>query len=360
MASSDLRVLIIGAGAVGSFIGARLALAGSRVTLVGRPSIVQIARTTGIRLVEPGGERQTPPLPAFTTLAEAFAASQYDLAFLTVKAYDTAAVIEELTVAVSEPPPLLSLQNGVGNEESLAAAFGPHRIIAGAIETPLSLDEQGTVTAHRPRYRAGLAPVAAAAPVAGAAGLLVAAGLAVDLFDDYLRLKWSKLLLNLPANAACAILDWTPAQVMAHRTTAGLEARAWQEAFRVMAAQRIRPVRLASYPLPLLAPIVPMLPASWLGRGLAATVSGGRGSKMPSLHVALSSGKRSEVSWLNGAVSRAGARAGIPTPVNDAFTSVLSALTETPEAWDAWRNNPEKLATFGVHPTYISSKSAAP
>ena len=144
-----MNILIIGAGAVGSFIGARLALAGNRVTLVGRPSLVEVARTRGIRLAEPGGERQTPPLPAFTTLTEAFAASGYDLAILTVKAYDTAAVIAELMAVTPAPPPLLSLQNGVGNEESLAQAFGPHRIIAGAIDTPLSLGEQGIVTAHR-------------------------------------------------------------------------------------------------------------------------------------------------------------------------------------------------------------------
>lgn len=339
-----MHILIIGAGAVGSFIGARLALAGSRVTLVGRSSLVEIAQRAGIRLVEPEGERQTPPLPAFTTLAEAFAASQVDLAILTVKAFDTAAIIDELRAAAPEPPPLLSLQNGVGNEESLAQAFGPNRIIAGAIDTPLSLGAQGVVTAHRARYRAGLAPVGPGAPIAKTAALLGAAGLSVDLFDDYRRLKWSKLLLNLPANATCAILDWTPAQVMSNRGTAQLEARAWQEAFRVMDALRIRPVRLAAYPLPLLAPLVPVLPASWLARGLAATVSGGRGSKMPSLHVALSSGKRSEVPWLNGAVAQAGAQTGIPTPVNDVLTAVLAALTRTPGDWSAWKNNPERLA----------------
>jgi len=338
-----VQILIIGAGAVGSFIGARLALAGNRITLVGRPSIVEVAQRTGIRLVEPEGERQTPPLHAFTTLAEAFAASQVDLAILTVKAFDTTAVIDELRAAVPEPPPLLSLQNGVGNEELLAKAFGPNRIIAGAIDTPLSLGAQGVVTAHRSRYRAGLAPVGPGAPVAETAALLGAAGLSVDRFVDYRRLKWSKLLLNLPANATCAILDWTPAQVMSNRGIAQLEARAWQEAFRVMAALRIRPVRLARYPLPLLAPLVPVLPASWLARGLATTVSGGRGSKMPSLHVALSAGKRSEVPWLNGAVAQAGAKAGIPTPVNDVLTSVLNALTRTPDDWNAWRNQPERL-----------------
>jgi 2-dehydropantoate 2-reductase len=164
------------------------------------------------------------------------------------------------------------------------------------------------------------------------------------MYDDHRRLKWSKLLLNLPANAMCAILDWTPARCISHALIASLEARAWQEAFRVMAAIRIRPVNLAGYPLSLLAPIVPRLPAGLLARGMARTVAGGRGGKMPSLHVALSAGKRSEVAWLNGAVARVGLAAGVPTPVNDTLTRILSAIAVAPETWPDWQGQPQRLA----------------
>jgi 2-dehydropantoate 2-reductase len=180
------------------------------------------------------------------------------------------------------------------------------------------------------------------------------------LYSDYRRLKWSKLLLNLPANATCAILNWTPARCMADQVTATLEARAWQEAFRVMAALRIRPVNLARYPLAWIAPLVPALPASWLARGMARTVAGGRGSKMPSFHVALSSGKRSEVAWLNGAVARAGAAVNIPTPVNSTLTSILSAITAEPETWPDWQDHPRVLAERIASATQTSEKMAAP
>ena len=126
----------------------------------------------------------------------------------------------------------------------------------------------GQVQVHRERFKAGVAPVGEDAPVAMAAGLLRDAGFTVDLFADYRSLKWSKLLMNLLANAQCAILDWTPAQVMADPIASRLEALAWQEAFAVMAALGIRPVAMAGYPLPLLAPLVRRLPASWLARGL--------------------------------------------------------------------------------------------
>ncbi len=270
--------------------------------------------------------------------------SSFDLALVTVKAFDTAQVVAEIAAAATTPPPLLTLQNGVGNEEALAEAFGADRVIAGAIDTPVSVPALGQVQVHRPRFRAGLAPVGRGAPVGLAAALLRDAGIRAGLFADYRGLKWSKLLMNLLANASCAILDWTPAQVMADPSAATLEARAWQEALAVMAAQRIRPVTLAGYPLPLLAPLARRLPPAWLAAGLRRTVSGGRGSKMPSLHIALASGKPSEVGWLNGAVAAHGARLGIPTPVNRALAEALAALTEGRESRDAWRGRSDRLA----------------
>ena len=121
--------------------------------------------------------------------------------------------------------------------------------------------------------------------------------------------------MNILANASCAILDWTPAHVMADPVASRLEARAWQEALAVMACLGVRPVTLAGYPFPLLAPVARRLPPDWLARGLRGTVSGARGDKMPSLHIALGVGRPSEVDWLNGAVARYGAQAGVPTPV---------------------------------------------
>ncbi len=273
--------------------------------------------------------------------------SPYDFALITVKAYDTAVVIAELkAVDTGQLPPLLTLQNGVGNEEALVAAFGADQIVSGALDTPVSAPAPGQVQVHRERFKAGVAPVGRDAPVAAAAGLLRDAGFAVDAFADYRSLKWSKLLMNLLANAQCAILDWTPAQVMADPTASRLEAQAWQEAFAVMAAQGIRPVALAGYPLPLLTPVVRRLPAAWLAHGLKNFVSGGRGSKLPSLHVALAAGRRSEVGWLNGAVARYGRAAGVPTPVNRALADALTALSNGEARREEWRGNPGAIVSW--------------
>ncbi len=353
-----MRVLIIGAGAVGTFVGARLALARHDVTLVGRPGLAVAVRDGGLTLIEPSGSRHTTAVCAADSIAAAFdsstSTSPYDLALITVKAYDTASVITELqAIDAGQIPPLLTLQNGVGNEEALVEAFGAARIISGAIDTPVSVPAPGQVQVHRERFKAGAAAIGEDAPIAAAVSLIQDAGFTTTIYADYRRLKWSKLLMNLLANAQCAILDWTPTQVMADPAASRLEALAWQEAFAVMAAQGIRPVAMAGYPLPLLAPFVRRLPAAWLAHGLKGFVAGGRGSKMPSLHVALAAGKRSEIGWLNGAVARYGREAGVPTPVNRALTDVLTALTNEQTRRDEWCARPDAIVALVKSPPKV-------
>jgi 2-dehydropantoate 2-reductase len=359
-----MRILIIGAGAIGSLLGARLALAGQRVTLVGRLPLVAAVEAGGLTIEEPV-ERSIPAtrhaagVSAAASIAEACAEDgQYDLALLTVKAYDTANVIAELAAAHAAPraghlPVLLTLQNGVGNEEALAGGLPGTAILSGAIDTPVSVPAPGYVRLHRPTYKIGLAAVEragagteGATPLDAAATALTAAGFTITRYPDYRGLKWTKLLMNMLANASCAILDWTPAQVMGHPITARLEAAAWQEALRVMAAQGIRGVALAGYPFPAFLPVARRLPAPWLARLLRSFVAGGRGSKMPSLHIALSNHQRLEVDWLNGAVVRATHAKNIATPVNAAYCTLLAAIASGKVARAVYAHQPEKLAEY--------------
>jgi 2-dehydropantoate 2-reductase len=89
------------------------------------------------------------------------------------------------------------------------------------------------------------------------------------------------------------------------------------------------------------------LPAALARPLLRRAVAGGRGGKMPSLHVDLHSGQaRSEVRWLHGAVARHGAELGVPTPVNQALTETLEALHSGALAKDDFRGKPEALVAL--------------
>ena len=346
-----MRLLIIGAGAVGCFLGAKLGLAGHRVTLVGREHLSEAVARHGLVLVDSMGSRTVPGIAAVTDLSMAPAGSpeNFDLALLTVKAYDTATVAQEIAACPwmnDVRVPILTFQNGVGNEELLANLLGGDRVLSAAIDTPVSMPSPGIVQVHRERYEIGLAAVQAETVLERVCQMLRGAGFSVHVFDDHRSMKWTKLLMNMLANASSAILDWNPAQLMADPIAARLEAEAWQEALAVMAAHRIRPVNLAGYPFPLIASLARRLPAAWLSRLLRLFVSGGRGDKLPSLNLALAGGRRSEVAWLNGAVVEYGRALSIETPVNAVLTDELMRLSLGTDRRERFKGRPDLLGNL--------------
>lgn len=337
-----MKILIMGAGAIGGFVGGALAAAGHHVTLVGRPSLMQKISQTGLTLRRPNLPAQN-VFPATTTAVPAGA--DYDFALLTVKGPDTAQAIKDLSALASKTY-IVSLQNGIGNEEQLAAAFGPERVIAGTITIPIQVPESGVIEVSKPKGGLGLAALHPDQPVQALATALNEAGLPTPVYDDYRAMKWSKLLLNIVTNASSAILDLPPGAIIAQPELFDLEIRALQEGAAVMRAQGIQAVKLPGYPV------------DWLGRILAArwlplllsramlrpSMASGRGTKMPSLHIDLSGGRpTSEIGGLNGAIVEAGRKTGIATPVNQALTEILSGLVSGRLNWADYRNQPGKL-----------------
>ena len=103
---------------------------------------------------------------------------------------------------------MLTVQNGIGNEEALAAVFGLDRIVAGALTVPVDRVDETTVAAP-PTGGLSLAPVGAQ-PNNWLLAVFDRSGLVVRAAGDWRALKWSKLLINLVANGVCAALDMTP------------------------------------------------------------------------------------------------------------------------------------------------------
>jgi 2-dehydropantoate 2-reductase len=347
-----VNLLIIGAGAIGSLVGAKLALQGARVTLAGRPAFAELVRQQGLHLEDETGTRQVTGLQAAGSIEDAFGQTgdEFDLAILTVKSYDTAAAIAECRDATRKQgcrlPRVLSLQNGVGNEEMLAAAFGPERVIAGTITTPVSIREPGRIRVDRPKYAVGVSDWQPGNPPAAAAiqQLLNAAGFSVTWYADARGMKWTKLLMNMAGNATCAILGTPPEVVFAQDEMVDLEIDAWREALAVMAAASIPPQNLGGYPFAVLAPGIRHGPRALLRPVLRKQIGGARGGKMPSLYLDLEKGKgKSEVSWLNGAVATLGEAVGVATPVNRALTETLLDLVANPANRSAWFENYARL-----------------
>jgi 2-dehydropantoate 2-reductase len=345
--------LVIGAGAIGCLVGGKLALAGESITLVGRPNFAAAVAENGLHLRTGEDEQVIRTVSAVGNMANAFASSNsspYDLAILTVKSYDTATALEELSSAVpaQQRPALLSLQNGVGNEEAIAAIWGDGQVIAGTLTTPVSVQGPGQIRIDRASYTMGLSPWSprtSTVLVEASLAAFLRAGFNAKLYADAQGMKWTKLLMNMMGNATSAILDQPPAQLFADGRVVDVEIAAWREALAVMAAAHIPPVNLGSYPFRWLASLIRRAPNALLRPILRRQVSGARGDKLPSLHIDLHQGKRkSEIGWLNGAVATRGKAVGVSTPVNIMLADTVTALMGDPQAQAQWKGNVEKLA----------------
>ncbi|MDQ6883272.1 MAG: ketopantoate reductase family protein [Candidatus Dormibacteraeota bacterium] len=340
-ADTKQRFLLFGAGAVGSLLGARLAAAGCEVTLVGRPPHVEAVTREGLRTVVAGKVSSQSVRAARQTVAEA--GGPFDFVFLTVKGYDTIDAIEQLAPVLRPGTILGGFQNGVGNEETIAATVPEQALLAGSLTLPVSLDEPGLVHLHSNHGGVALAPVSPEVNVGPLVRTLNHAGLKARRYTDFRAMKWSKLLLNILGNAQSAILDLPPSHVFADSELFRYERAAFREAATVMERMRLRVVALPGFPVPMLqrAMNLPPLLAQMV---LEPRVGGARGNKMPSLWWDLSRGKgRTEAAYLNGAVVDAGRQQGVPTPVNSVFWALLEKVTKSPGEWERYRRQPERL-----------------
>ena len=338
-----MRLLVVGAGAIGCYVGGYLARSGHAVTFLARPAQAAALRASGLTVRSPREDSAftVRSLEAAGSAAEAFAGPPYDCAVLAIKSFDTAAAVADLHGATPNPPPVLCLQNGVDNEAEIAAKLGGDHVIPGTVTTPLSKSGAAELVVEKPR---GLG-VALGHPLSAAlVEALNGAGLKTQSYPAAGPMKWSKLFTNLIGNATAAILDLPVGALYADPRLFGLERRMLRECAAVMRAYRYSFVNLPGTPVRLLAWAALSLPPAISRPVLRRAVAGGRGSKLPSLHIDLQTGRaRSEVGWLHGAVARHGAALNLPTPVNRALCDTLEALHAGTLAWETFQRKPEAL-----------------
>lgn len=347
--NAKMKILTLGAGAIGAYVGGSLALAGSQLVFLERADKVEELRARGLRLDLTADSRRAtneatvvnPRAVVFvSTLEEALRYGPFDLALFALKSYDTPAALETIKPYADKMPPFLCLSNGLANERLIADALGKDKVIPGTVTTAVGRRGAGDIVLERLRG-IGIAKVSLFAEE-----LFVAfdnALLNPRLFEDADAMKWSKLLTNLIANPTSAILDMTAAEILANKKLYKLEVEMLRECLAVMKAQGIQVVDLPGTPVRALA-LAARLPL-WLSKPFLSRAAGaGRGNKMPSFHIDLYSGKgKSEVEYLHGEVVRAGERFNIPTPVNKMLTETLLALVRKEIPLDEFAKQPEKL-----------------
>jgi 2-dehydropantoate 2-reductase len=347
--NGKLNMLVFGAGAIGTYIGGSLALAGHQLVYVEQPRVVEELRERGLRLdltlderrktknasrIEPASFR------IVSTLEEALRYGPFDVALFALKSFDTAVALEGMRPFADKMPPILCLSNGVSNEPAIAEVLGKDKVIYGTVTTAIGRRGAGDIVLERLR---GVG-VAKGHPLSEKLhSALDKAYLNSRLYENAASMKWSKMLTNLMANPTSAILDMTAREVFANRKLYKLEIEMLRECLAVMKAQNIEVVDLPGTPVRALA-FATRLPL-WLSKPFVARAAGaGRGAKMPSFHIDLHNGRgKSEVEYLHGAVVRAGEMCNVPTPVNKLLTQTLLALTNKEIPLEEFAHKPEKL-----------------
>ena len=345
----NLKWLCFGAGAIGTYIGGSLSLAGEAVVFLEQPAVLGELRARGLRLDlradkrrQTGGPRVLEPsaLVFCESLEEALQHGPFDAAIYALKSFDIGAALNSMRPLAGRTPPVVCFSNGVENEVELARVLGDGKVIPGTVTTAIGRRGPGDIVLERLRGVGILSTHAISRRLIDSAN---AAHLSARPYGDAAAMKWSKMLTNLIANPTSAILDMTGAEVLDHPGIYRMEIAMLRECLAVMRARGISIVDLPGTPVRALA-IAAQLPA-WVSKPFLSRAAGaGRGGKMPSFHIDLHSGRgRSEVEYLHGAVVRAGKESGIPTPINAFLTETLVALTRGEIAAQEYARQPAKL-----------------
>ncbi|MBU6272657.1 MAG: 2-dehydropantoate 2-reductase [Betaproteobacteria bacterium] len=299
------RIGIFGAGAVGCYYGARLALAGAPVTLVGRGVHVQAMRAQGL-VLHADARRQVAAVSADTDPA---ALADAEVVLFCVKSHDTDTGGRTLAPLLRPGAVLVSLQNGVDNPVRLRAAAG-RDALAAAVYVACSMSAPGEVR-HAGRGDLILGPVPGASAAAGladaqrVAALFERAGVPCPVVPDARPALWEKLVMNCVFNALSALGRARYARLVADAGARALMAEVVAECVAVAASQGV--------PLPPAERLV--ADAIRLGTAMSGATS--------SMAQDLAAGRPTEIDALNGLVARLGEAAAVPVPVNRALSTLV-------------------------------------
>ncbi|MFZ4535842.1 2-dehydropantoate 2-reductase [Propionivibrio sp.] len=136
-----MRILVLGAGGIGGYFGARIHDAGGDVTFLVRQARAQQLRENGLKVISPVGDTQiTPKVVTKDELTDCF-----DLIMLSCKAYDLDSAMDSIAPAIGEQSVILPLLNGVLHIDTLAARFGPERVLGGVALISVMLAPGGEI-----------------------------------------------------------------------------------------------------------------------------------------------------------------------------------------------------------------------
>ncbi|MGO4765424.1 2-dehydropantoate 2-reductase [Cupriavidus sp. 2KB_3] len=198
-----MRILVVGAGAIGGYFGARLLQAGRDVTFLVRPRRAALLAERGLRIMSPHGDVriEDPPTVLSTQIT-----APYDVVLLSCKAYDLDGAMDSFAPAVGPDTVVIPMLNGMQHLDKLDARFGAERVMGGRCMISSTLDEQGTIL-HLSAFHIlsfGERPAGTTERARAVAAVLENAGFDVQRSEAIMQDMWEKwLFLATLASSTC-------------------------------------------------------------------------------------------------------------------------------------------------------------
>lgn len=322
-----MRFAVVGAGAIGGYLGARLALAGHEVVFIARNRNLEAIRAGGFKLIEEDGrERVARAVRAEPRVADA---GPQDAVVLTVKAHQVHELLPDLRALFGPQTMLVTMINGVpwwyfqrlgGPWEGrrldsvdpggvLADAIEPERIVGGVVYPAAELVAPGVVrVVEGNRFTLGEPDGSRSERIEALSQAFMAAGFKAPVSRDIRSEIWLKLWGNLSFNPISALTQATLQEICRFPPTRELAARMMTEARAVAEALGVR-IRIT----------------------LEQRIAGAEavGAHKTSMLQDVQAGRAPELAALVGAVIELGQVVGVPTPTIEAVHAATALLART-------------------------------
>ncbi len=315
-----MHFIVVGAGAIGCYVGGRLAADGWQVSLVGRPGILGEIAMHGLTVSDMDGFNAHVPADRlrFAVSVADVDRSGTPVVLLCVKGGATVQAAAEIGSAFGAGTLVISLQNGVDNVQRIRTAAPHLEVVAGMVPYNVVLSSPAKV--HR--ATTGHLQIGPSTRSAEVAACCDAAGLPMVVMADMQAVQWGKLLLNLN-NPVNALSDLPLRDELMDRNYRVVLAALQTEALCAMDAAGIAPAKVASAP-PRLLPKILRLP-DFLFKVVAARMLRIDPSARSSMWDDVQKGRTTEIDDLCGAVVRLAQQHGTAAPVNAQLLKTLQA-----------------------------------
>lgn len=303
-----MKIAVIGAGGVGGYFGARLAAAGCEVTFVARGPHFEAIKENGIRVYSSRGDLH---LPRVSVVERIDRLELPDFVIVAVKLWDTESVAAELAPIASQGAAIVSLQNGVDKDDILRRYVPAKSVLGGCCYISASIAGPGLIR-HTGSIQRIVFGEYSGEKSLRAANFLEAcqqASIDAESTDSIERVIWEKFVFLVGLSGTTTSMRQSIGPILANLQTRAFLLDLMRE---VVAVALCCGVNLRK----------------GYGEELLAFCDSLPVSMTSSMHHDLDEGRRLELPWLSGAVSRLAHEKGVPAPLNRAISDVLALYAE--------------------------------